>query len=123
MATETSNLYLYLARRDKTGIRIVAKLIGLKQSPVRLDSAGLLSLQLPPTWYNQFNQTIYDNRMLWEPWIQSVDTFENFRAELKKRGYSNIPTSSQPEFTMSTIQSMTANVSYLPNQKTMIRKN
>lgn len=122
MATETFNLYLYLARRDKTGIRIIAKLTGREQLPVRLDDAGLLSLQLPPAWHTEFSQLIYDNRMLWEPWIQSVSDFESFRAGLKKRGYKNIPVSSQPEFTASTVQSTTVNVAYLPNQKTMIRK-
>lgn len=122
MATKTVNLYLYLARRDKSDIRLIAKLVGREQLPIRLDDAGLLSLQLPPTWYTQFSQTIYDNRMLWEPWIQSIDTFENFRAALKKRGYKNIPVSSQPEFTASTVQTTTVNVASLPSRKTMIRK-
>lgn len=122
MATETTNLYLYLARRDNAGIRIIAKLTGREQLPVRLDDAGLLSLQLPTTWHTQFSQIIYDNRMMWEPWIQSVTSFNDFRAALKKRGYTNIPISSQPEFTASTVKSTAVNVSYLPNQKTMIRK-
>jgi len=58
-----SDLYLYLARRDKSGIRI-------------LDG--------------QITQIIYDARMLWEPWVESANTFEELRASLKIRGYTNI---------------------------------
>ena len=119
---EITNLYLYLARRDKKGIRIIARLTGQKQSSVRLDDASLLSLQLPSIWHTQFSQIIHDNRMMWEPWIQSVSSFDDFRKTLKKRGYTNIPLSNQPEFTASTVKTTIVNVAYLPNQKTMIRK-
>lgn len=123
MAEKTTNLYLYLARRDKKGIRIVAKFTGRMLLPTRLDTSGLKSLQLPEAWYTQINQIIYDNRMLWEPWIQSWDdTFEQLRVSLKKRGYTNIPISPQPEFTSSTVTNQKVNISYLPQRKTMLRK-
>jgi len=115
-------LYLYLARRDKSDIRIIAKLTGQKQLAVRLNDDGLSSLKLPHDWFTKISQIIYDDRMLWEPWIQSADNFENFRESLKKRGYKNVPISGQPEFTASTIQKTTVNVSGLPGKKIMIRK-
>lgn len=123
MAAKTVNLFIYLGRRDKSGIRIIAKVTGKSQLPVRLTDASLLSLQLPASWHTEISQIIYDNRMQWEPWVESVDSFEDWRASLKKRGFSNIPISSQPEFTQSTIQSVQINVNYLPTQKKMIRKN
>ena len=123
MATKITDLYLYLARRDKAGIRILARLKSTNRLPTILDEAGLISLQLPSSWYKEISQTIYESRMLWEPWIQSVTTFEEFRNSLKKRGYTNIPVSSQPEFIVSTVETQIVNVSRLPQNKTMLRKN
>lgn len=123
MATKTTDLYLYLARRDKAGIRILARLKSTNRLPTILDETGLISLQLSPSWYKEISQIIYESRMLWEPWIQSVTTFEDFRNSLKKRGYTNIPVSSQPEFIVSTVETQIVNVSRLPQNKTMLRKN
>ena len=123
MATKITDLYLYLARRDKAGIRILARLKSTNRLPTILNEAGLISLQLPSSWYKEISQTIYESRMLWEPWIQSVTTFEEFRNSLKKRGYTNIPVSSQPEFIVSTVETQIVNVSRLPQNKTMLRKN
>jgi hypothetical protein len=123
MKSKISDLYLYLARRDKSGVRIIAKFKGQEQLPTRIKIEDIASFQLPVVWYNTISQIIYDNRMLWEPFIQSIDTFENFRNNMKSRGYTNIPLSSQPEFTMSTVQSQYVNLNSLPKITTMIRKN
>ena len=123
MSNKNYTLYLYLARRDKSAIRIIAKLKGQEQIPIRIKIEDLVTFQLPVVWYNTISQIIYDNRMLWEPFIQSVDKFEDFRSQLKIRGYSNIPLSAQPEFTLSTIQNQVVNLSNLPKLTTMIRKN
>jgi hypothetical protein len=121
MAKKNSELYLYLARRDKTGVRIIATLSGNELFPTRLELAKLGNLNLPQTWYKQIYQIMYDSRMLWEPWIQSVEDFQKFRADLKKRGFSKIPVSNQPEFTNSTVQTQMVNTSFLPQSKTMLR--
>ena len=123
MSNKNFTLYLYLARRDKSAIRIIAKLKGQEQIPIRIKIEDLVTFQLPVVWYNTISKIIYDNRMLWEPFIQSVDKFEDFRSQLKIRGYSNIPLSAQPEFTLSTIQNQVVNLSNLPKLTTMIRKN
>jgi hypothetical protein len=122
MASNTVELYLYLARRDKSGVRIIARLAGREQLPIRLSGNLLATTGLPPTWYEEINQMIYDSRMLWEPWIQSANSYDEFRANLKTRGYSNIPISSQPEFAPSSVSEVTINNNYLPQIKTMIRK-
>lgn len=122
MKSKISDLYLYLARRDKSGVRIISKLKGQEQLPTRIKIEDIASFQLPVVWYNTISQIVYDNRMLWEPFIQSIDTFENFRNNMKSRGYTNIPLSSQPEFTMSTVQSQYVNLNSLPKITTMIRK-
>jgi hypothetical protein len=118
MATLT-NLYLYLARLDKTGVRILAVLQSRPlATAIRLQDIS--TLNLPASWENKIGQIIYDNRMEWEPWVQTADDFTTLRAALRSRGYTNLPVSGQPEFTASVTQ--TVNVSYLPQVKTMLRK-
>lgn len=116
MSQKPTNLYVYLGRRDKSGVRFVAKLQGQDMLPTRLESVE--SLNLPVSVTNQINQIVYESRMLWEPWIESSDQFEDLRAKLRLRGFFNIPLSSQPEisFTYST------NLINLPKKTTMIRK-
>ena len=121
MATKTTDLYLYLGRRDKSGIRILAKFQGRPQLPLRVEDLG--PFQLPAGWTNQLEQIIFDSRMLWEPWIESSDTFDELRSNLKTRGYLNVPVSAQPEFTSAASQTPTINVSHLPRKTTMLRKN
>jgi hypothetical protein len=120
MAIKSTDLYFYLGRRDKGGIRILAKFQGRPQIAVRVDDIG--PLQLPVGWETQLEQIVFDSRMLWEPWIESADTFDDFRASLKIRGYSNVPVSAQPEFIPATIKIPTVNMSHLPRKTTMLRK-
>lgn len=120
MTIKTTDLYLYLGKRNKGGIRILAKFQGRPQLAVRIEDLG--PLQLPIGWEGQLEQIIFDSRMLWEPWIESVSSFDDFRASLKVRGYSNIPVSAQPEFVPATVQIPIVNVSHLPYKKTMLRK-
>ena len=118
--TKTIDLYLYLGRRDKGGVRILSKFQGRSQMAVRIEDLG--PLHLPDGWEGQLEQMIFDSRMLWEPWIESADSFDNLRSSLKIRGYTNIPVSSQPEFLSSATQMSTINVSHLPRKITMLRK-
>lgn len=120
MAVKKTDLYLYLGRRDKGGVRILAKFSGRPQLAVRV--GGLAPLQLPVGWDAQLSQIIFDSRMLWEPWIESADVFDDLRASLKIRGYLNIPVSAQPEFVPAIVQLPTVNVSHLPHKTRMLRK-
>ena len=85
----------------------------------RIDDVQTIGLPLEIA--SELKQIIYDNRIYWEPWIQSADTFDDFRAALKIRGYTNIPLSSQPEI-YSTTSSTTVNIKLLPQKTTMVRK-
>jgi hypothetical protein len=46
---------------------------------------------LSPELTEEIDQIIYDNRMLWETWVQSAANFNALKANLVKRGYSNLP--------------------------------
>lgn len=116
-----AEIYLYLTKRDKTGVRLLAKFQGRELLPTRLDDLSLLGL--PITWELQLGDIIFNSRMLWEPWAESSDTFIELRTNLKKRGYSNVPSSSQLEFNDSNTFPTTINISKLPKKKIMLRKN
>ena len=49
------------------------------------------SLNLPELWRKKINQVISENRMLYEPWIESARDFEELKQRLKGRGFSNLP--------------------------------
>lgn len=38
----------------------------------------------------------HENRMMWEPWIQSAATFDELAKNLRERGYTNLPPGGQP---------------------------
>lgn len=48
-------------------------------------------MNLPLTWERQITQIIHENRMLYEPKIETAATFNELRERLMARGYSNIP--------------------------------
>lgn len=117
-ATNLTNLYIYLARLDKKGVQILAILQSRPVAPVRLGDVSTLSL--PAAFADKISQAIYDNRMLWEPWVETADDYASLRTSLTTRGYSNLPVSGQPEFPL--VQAPVVNASSLPQVKTMLRK-
>lgn len=87
-------MYLYLGRRDRKGVRVVMVLDGPETTPVRV--TDLKSIQLPKAVSESVEKIVYDNRMYWEPWIESAENYEKLRQALHKRGYSNLYPSCKP---------------------------
>lgn len=121
MVNELVDMYLYLARRDKTGIRILSILKTQPRLATRLDNID--SLNLPSNWSDQIKQIIYDNRMMWEPWVETSESFETLKKSLKNRGYTNLPLNGSPEFFAINTESPKVNLSSIPKRNTMVRKN
>ena len=85
-----SKIYLYLAKRDKKGIRILTVFNDTrKQDATRIER--LDKLNLPESIKLNVFQAVEENKMLWEPFIESADTFADLVASIKSRGYKNIP--------------------------------
>ena len=88
-------LYLYLARRDRTGITMIS----IFETPrevmaIRLEAASRLGL---PTHESTGLQKMFDeNRMNWEPWIETAEDYEALKRSLEGRGYKNVPVSCRP---------------------------
>jgi hypothetical protein len=98
------DLYLYLARRDKKSVQILARFLSTPISTARIDESNISLIGMPTTILPAVQQEIYDNRMLWQAWLETADSYESFRVRLTKSGYTNIPLSSQPKFFISTVK-------------------
>ncbi len=119
--TQAATLYLYLARRDKSGVRLISTFTGQQQAPVRV--SDLKVLQLPANLYTQVAKIIADDRMMWEPWIESAPTYDALKTSLKRRGYSGLPVSGQPELFGGLFSNPQRAVqSNLPKVQTMVRR-
>jgi hypothetical protein len=78
-------LYLYLAKRDKREIKILTTFFGNKIPPTKIHDVRKIGL--PREMTNRLYQIIYDDRLLWEPWIESAESFDELKSSLKNRGY------------------------------------
>lgn len=107
--------YIYLAKRDKRGIRLITHFKSQTHIPERYSSFFKIPFDL--NVLNRIEQIIYNNRLEWEPWIESANNYDDLKTKLIKRGYSGLPMRAQPE--------VSSNVVYINrsmNTKIMIQK-
>jgi hypothetical protein len=116
-------IYLYLARRDKKGIKILTAFKGDKIG--RTSVSDIKKLGLPEDLAQSISSTVHENRMLWEVWLESADNFNKLREKLIKKGYSNLPIKAnlihQPKNFTKPTQTIVANLPLKP-LKTMIKR-
>lgn len=91
-----TNLYLYLAKRDKKGIKIVSVFQGNQTNFHKINDTG--DLGLPKNLDDRINRIKHDERMNWELCIESAKDFKGLLRILGNRGYKNLPTSPNPIF-------------------------
>lgn len=121
MAVNDAIIWIYMARRDKTGIKILSQFKGKKIMPTRIMS--LPELKLPTDYEDVLSKIIYENRMMYEPWIESASDYASLRSQLKARGYTNIPLTNLQEY--GNTSPTTAPEIYtknIPQIRTMVRK-
>ena len=82
-------LYLYLAKRNKKGIKILTVLNSEPCMPIRL--TDVKKLKLSSDMESKISQEIHSNRLLWEAWIETADDFAGLKKSLTARGFSNLP--------------------------------
>lgn len=87
-----NEMYAYLARRDRKGIKIITSFpYGTEISPTRLDPKELRSMNMDAQTYSKVVSEAHENRMEYELYFETAESFEDFRKSLTKRGYSRIP--------------------------------
>lgn len=119
---EIGTIWLYMAKRDKKGVYILARLKGRYQSRVKVTDIEVLNL--PKNWEIEIKKIIKEDRMNWEPFVESADTFDDLKELLKKRGYTRLPVNGQALFPKKSVDitSPYVDVNRLPSSKTMIRR-
>ena len=115
-------VFLYLAKRDKTGVKVLAHLRSNKRLFGRV--TNLKDLNLPQAWESRVEGIIHENRMLWEPWVETAESYQALKKAMLSRGYTALPSHSMP-----VIRGINASDEVQPNNtdnfqpsKTMIRK-
>jgi hypothetical protein len=114
-------IYLYLASRSKSGIKVITVLKGDKA--VNSALTDLRRLNLPAVWEREIQRIITDHRMLYEPRVETAENYATLRQRLKERGFTNLPVG---EISMLHLgdyaKAPKANTSSCTVRKTMIRK-
>lgn len=114
-------LYLYLASRNKQGIKLITVLQGAET--VNSDVEDLSQYHLPPVWERQIGRLIHEHRMLYVPRIESARDFRELVERLKNRGFSNLPMGATPILHMQAYaKAPVADTSSCKVHQTMVRK-
>jgi hypothetical protein len=100
---------------------MTSKFRGKKIMPSRIES--IEDLHLPPSYADYIKTLIYENRMLYEPWIESANDYATLVQNLKLRGYTNVPVSGKLLYGLNTNgYPPEISVRNIPEKKTMTRK-
>ena len=88
--------YLYLAKRNKKGTKLLARL----EIPGAITSRveDVKTLNLHPNLESKIDGVVKTNKIHWELWIETADSYEKLKKELNKRGYSEIAIHPVPMF-------------------------
>lgn len=117
-----TKIWFYLLKRDKSGVRFITQFSGRKIPATRLKN--LKDLNLPIQDQEALKKIIYESRLNWEPWLESIDSFDVLRDKLKIRGYKNIPMSYSFEYDgINYFKIPQINTNNIKSIKTMLRRN
>lgn len=85
-----NKLYIYLARLDKKGMEVLAGFpYGKKVYATRIKDVS--SLGMEPSSAHKISSSAHEKRMTHEIYAETAASFEDLKASLRERGYSNLP--------------------------------
>lgn len=85
-----NNLYIYLARLDKKGIKVLCGFTyGTRVYPTRINDVRQLNMH--PEVSNKIEKEAHENRMQYELYAESAESFNELKKSLRARGYINLP--------------------------------
>lgn len=125
-----NKLYIYIANRNKDGIKILTTLASSQKiNPTKIIDISKIGLEaeLENNILNYYN----NYKMYWDLFIESSDSYKNFKESLKNRGFYNLPLFSsnlfqekfEPVVKTKQKQSYVTIKSKEIKAKTMLRKN
>lgn len=85
-----NNLFVYIAKRDKQGIKLLWNTnIDKEVSPMRLENFNLLGFN--NDFQLEIQKVIKKNKMNWDVWIETAANYQELRNSLISRGYKSVP--------------------------------
>jgi hypothetical protein len=84
-----ANLYLYLARTDNRGIKILTVFNNKSNYPAT-QIKDITILHLPQAFTDKLRQSIDANSQNYTTWMESANNFDGLKSQMVKRGYSNL---------------------------------
>lgn len=117
-----NQIYIYLAKRDKKGIKLLANFPHkTKTYPIKIKTENLEDFQFSFQIRNLLYLEIEKNKLNYELYLESAPSFNELKKSLTKRGYKNLPIQ---QFNLRLEESnQTVNESLFLNKKSlMIRK-
>ena len=74
-------------------------------------------------WQKKIEKIIEDNKLLYEPWMETANNYNEIREQYKKRGFTNIPMGATPLLDFKAYaRAPIANTSSVKVRRTMLRK-
>lgn len=114
---ETARMYLYLARRDRKGVRVLAVFDG---APTTSRVTDLRVLGLDHVTAGRVGDLVYESRMLWEPWVEPAASYKELQSRLAARGFTGLPLAGTPVLDLGAGRVL--DTSRLPGRKVMTRR-
>lgn len=96
MAKSKNQTYIYLARRDKRGMKVLTVFPKGKDNFPATRIKDIKQLNLPHALESQLSKAIHEDRMMWEPFIQCAKSYVDLVSSLRKDGYGRIPMHQTP---------------------------
>jgi hypothetical protein len=84
-----NKLYLYLGRRDKKGIKII-KIIPTNSECYPTRIPDVKTLRLSASIEQEIEESVHSQRMDYELWGETANSFPELKKSLENRGFSNI---------------------------------
>jgi hypothetical protein len=113
-------MYLYLGRRDKKGLKLVTVLSGPVTPMTRLPDVGVLNLPLDMA--REITDLIHQDRMMYEPWVETAGSYQELKKRLEERGYSDLPIHTSPLYRDTSLSRPQAATPPQARNRTMVQK-
>lgn len=85
-------MHVYLARRDKKGVKFLGSFsYPSKVYPTKLNEQDLTLLGMDQRTSSEIVASLRANRMEYELFMETAESFDKLRSSLAGRGYSKIP--------------------------------
>jgi hypothetical protein len=114
-------LYLYLANRNKQGIKLITVLQGEKIVNSKVTDVTLL--KLPQIWERKIAVIVHEHRMHYDLHVESAYDFNELRDKLAIRGYADLPMGTSFLLDMRAYSlAPIANTANCPSTRSMLQK-